>query len=580
MATRRRYSTGRKILIGLVILVLISGIAFHLFITNYLPPLVKKRLTDIVVKGSDSLYKLEVGKFDVSFWGGSVHVKELRITIDSGRYRMMEKENRLPPLTFNLDLPAGRVDGVGLRALIFSKKINIRSIRFTSADVKLARHFRTSDTATGTELPLWKLIQPDIRSINIREAGCEDLKVSYQNIDSAKSFRWAFDHCNVLFTGIRVDSVAAADSNRLLFANNIALIARDINMKTPDGLYNLIAEKIFYTSAGRSLEISQFGFHPAVSNQQFASHFGFQHEIYNLSIPVINLKHFKLPAWIRSNRLNADTVIMASPVINIHLDRNPRPNTISKKGKYPHQLLQRAPFMMNIRRLKASDGTVVYTERNNINQMTGKLVFSGLNGTIDNITNDPALIAQSRECIIDIRGTVMKTGNLHAIFRFNLADRNGGFGVNATITSLDAAQLQPLFKAMTSTDLQRMNLKRIDYSISGNEDVGTGNLKMKYDDMDILFNKVEGPGQFDKKGLLSFLANRFIIYNENPQKDEPERVATNVVVQRDATRSFFNLVWKTLFTSAGEIVLRPIAQRKMEKRKQRALDKGNQSGRK
>ncbi len=572
MASRRRFSTGKKILIGILVLVLLSGLAFHLFITRYLPPLVRSRLTDIVVKGSDSLYRLEMGKFDISFWGGSARFMDVRITIDSAKYNKMSLENRLPPLTFNLGLQKASVDGIGLSALIFSKKINIRQINFTSADVNLARHFRTTDTASTEEDPLWKLIQPDIRSISIDRVHCADLKVKYQNIDSAKSFRWQFDKCNIFFSDIRVDSLSALDSTRLLFAKNVALTANEIKMKTPDGLYNLLAENIYYTSAARSLEVKQFDLHPAVSQRDFINHFGYQHELYKLKFPVIRLRNFVLPAWISRNKLQADTAELASPSVSIHMDRNARPATLSKKGKYPHQLLQKAPFTFLIKRLKATDASVVYSETNDVNQLTGKVVFPSLSGVIDNITNDTFALTRSRECIADIRGTLMKTGNIHSIFRFNLADPNGAFAVNGTITNLNAAQLQPVFKAMTSTDLQTFNMKRMDFTINGNEDRATGSLKMKYDEMDILLNRVEGDKSFNKRGLLSFLANRLVIYKENPMKDEEEREARNIVVQRDATRSFFNLVWKIIFTSAGEIVLRPVAQRKIEKRKQRALE--------
>lgn len=580
MATRRRYSVGRKLLIVLVVLLLLSGIAFHLFITRYLPPMVKSRLSDVIVKGSDSLYRFEVGKFDVSFWGGSIHMAGLKITIDSNRYRQMEMEKRLPSLTFNLDLPAGSVEGIGLRALIFSKRIDINSIRFASANIQLARHFRNTDTVHHQDVPLWKLIQKDIRSIAVGKVICNDLKVNYRNVDSAAAFRWEFDKCNILFSDIRVDSASTADSTRLLFAKDLALTAKEVKMKTPDGLYNLMSESVFYTSAGRSMELKGFEFKPAVSPKEFNRHFGEQHEIYTLKFPVINMQSFHLPQWIRNNKLQADTVKLASPVVSIFMDRNAKPSVKSRKGKYPSQLLQKAPFYMNIRRLSAQDASVIYTETNNLNQLTGTVTFSGLSGTIDNITNEPELVAKRSECVADIRGRIFKTGKLHSIFRFNLADRNGAFSVNATITDLNAPQLQQVFRAMTSTDIQSLNLRRMDYSATGNENAATGNLKMKYDEMDILLHRVEADKSLNKRGLLSFLANRLGIYKENPMNDEEERVATGVVVQRDATRSFFNLVWKTLFTSAGEIVLRPMAKRKIEKRKQDPPAKTGQRTRK
>jgi hypothetical protein len=116
---RKKISTGRKILIGFLVFVLIAGATFHIFITHYLSPLVQKRFSEIVVKGSDSLYKLEVGKFDLSFWGGSIYFEDLSITVDSARYAVMNEEKRLPPMSCELVLQKGRVNGVGLRSRLF-----------------------------------------------------------------------------------------------------------------------------------------------------------------------------------------------------------------------------------------------------------------------------------------------------------------------------------------------------------------------------------------------------------------------------------------------------------------------------
>jgi hypothetical protein len=316
------------------------------------------------------------------------------------------------------------------------------------------------------------------------------------------------------------------------------------------------------------MEASDFSFLPAVSSQQFKKHFGYQQTIYRIKAPSITLHNFLLPQWISNNKLQMDTVSLASPSIAMEMDRNMPPNRESKKGNYPNQLLQKAPFTVWIKRLNVTNATVAYHEVSNITSMTGKLVFPSLQGTIENITNDPQVIKRSSQCIARVNGSVMKKGNINAVFQFNLVDKKGGFSIQSTITNLNADQLQPIFLAMTTVELQSFNMKRLDFSMTGNEDQGKGNLQMKYDEMDILVNKVRADKTLDKKGLLSFFANRMIIFKENPSDNGEERKTNGIAVQRDATRSYFNLVWKTLFTASGKIVLRPAGQRRVERMKQ------------
>lgn len=572
---RKRYSLGRKLLIGLLSLIIIAIIAFQVYIHRYLPSMVKSRLENIIVRGSDSLYRFEASDFDVSFWGRSVYFRDLHIKIDSVKYQELKRQKKLPVMTFDMELPAGRINGIHLGELVFRKRIVVGRIHLQEAVVGLTRHFRSSDSNTVTGQPLWKLIQPDIRSIYIAGASCDNLKVAYSNSDSSTNFRWQFDHCDASFSDIKVDSVSSYDSSRLLFARNIQLAARDIKMKTSDGLYDLQARNVVYSSAGREMDIKEFSFRPAMSDFAFIRHFGYQHEIYKLHMPVIGLKNFLLSEWISSNRLKIDSIELRSPSIAVSMDRNAKPNPYSKKGQYPHQLVQKAPFGIDVRSLRVVDGTVTYTEKNNKNQLTGKLVFPAVRGHISNITNDPEMLKRSTICVADVRSGVMKTGFLHALFRFQLNDKAGQFSVRAAISKLNASQLQPLARAMTSTDLQSFNMHQLQYEIRGNENAGSGDLRMKYDDMDILLNKVEPDGSLDRKGLISFLANRLVIYKENPDGDDGERIADNIGVQRDVSKSFFNFIWKTLYTAAGKIVLRPAAQRKMERRNERRLRQGN-----
>jgi hypothetical protein len=570
---RKKRSAGKKILISLLLFILLLALAFHIFITRYLPPLLRDRLNDVIVKGSGSLYKFEVGKIVPGFCGNSFRFSNLHIYIDSTKYKELKEAKRLPGLTFDLDLPKGNIKNIGLPSLIIWKKLKLDLIDFAEATVHLSRHFRTSENNSDTTAePLWKLIRPTLRSIAINRVVFRDIKIGYNNVDSATAFAWQFDKCYAAFSGILVDSLSARDSSRLLFASNLALEARNIKMKTPDGLYGISANSIFYSSSVKSVEVKEFGFNQAVDNGGFTRHFGYQHEIYSLSIPAIRLRNFSLPRWISYNELKIDTVELQSPGIGVYLDRNAPSNPYSKLGKYPHQLLQKAPFGVHIKRLTAINGTLTYREKNNKNQLTGKLIFPAMQGYIDHITNDSAAIASSPECVANIHSGILQTGIMHTVFRFNLADKSGGFHVTASITNLNAPQMQPLIKAMTSAEMQSFNLHRLDYVITGNESSGTGQLRMIYGDMDVLLNKVNDDGSLDKKGLLSFLVNRLVIYKENPMNDGEERMANNIPMHRDATRSFFNFIWKTLYSSAGKIVLRPVAQRKIEKRRKRNTD--------
>ncbi|TWF45054.1 hypothetical protein FHW36_101980 [Chitinophaga polysaccharea] len=61
-----------------------------------------------------------------------------------------------------------------------------------------------------------------------------------------------------------------------------------------------------------------------------------------------------------------------------------------------------------------------------------------------------------------------------------------------------------------------------------------------------------GNKQLKRKGLASLIANIMIINENNPLKGEAVRTAS-VRQTRDTGKSFFNLVWKTLFKGVKDI---------------------------
>jgi hypothetical protein len=98
-------------------------------------------------------------------------------------------------------------------------------------------------------------------------------------------------------------------------------------------------------------------------------------------------------------------------------------------------------------------------------------------------------------------------------------------------------------------------MRELHYYIRGTEKTGTGNLSMIYKNLEVELKKKDDNGKMKNKRLLSLLVNKLGVYPDNPMKDR-ERKAVNIRTERIPTKSFFNLVWKTLYASAKDIAIR------------------------
>lgn len=549
----------RNIFIGIIIFLLLLAIAFQVFIDRYLEPVINKRLEKLIVTGSDSLYNFKVDHISVSFWKSSIKVKNLHIQVDSLHYARREKLANLPALTFEIKLANGSIDGIGLLPLLSAKKINIESISSKNADISFSRHFRKSDKNIDTSNePLWKLIQPDIESINIGKIILDDISINYTNADSARTFKWKFEHCSTIIDNTKVDSASSMDKDRILFSKNVSIQFNDIKLQTGDGLYAIETKKLWYSSAARNVEFENFAFHPLLGQKAFYRKVGYDKDRFQLDFPKIRLVNFNLPQWINTNMLSFDTLDLTSPEINVYKDRTAPTDTRSKLGNYPHQQLHKLPFAINIKQIHISGGQVSYTEKSRKSGMEGKLEFKKLNGSIKNVTNDVGAIAKNPKCIIDLHGVLLQHSPLHAVFTFPLNEQaEGSFEVNADISKLGAEQLNAVSVPLAQASIKSLEISELHYYIRGNERLGTGRLSLLYKNLEIdLKKKDEDDGKMKKRKLLSFLVNKLVVYPDNPMNSGEERKATAIQTIRDPQKSFFNLIWKTLYNSFKEITIR------------------------
>ena len=220
-STKKAKRYRRLIIYGFAFLLLLF-IALPIIAERLVEPILKKRLHTLIVQGSDSLYTYTLGDLDASFFGGNVEVENLQINVDSNKYKQLAGENDLPSLTMQLNMVKGQIKGVAVFALLFRKRITIKEIITQDANIRLLRHLTKVKKGRETT-PLWKSIQPAIKSISIGSINLDGVKLLYRNADSGTAIKVQFDTCHGLFNDILIDSAASFDRTRIGFTREIDL---------------------------------------------------------------------------------------------------------------------------------------------------------------------------------------------------------------------------------------------------------------------------------------------------------------------------------------------------------------------
>jgi hypothetical protein len=391
MRSGRKYFQVKRGIKATFFFLLLIFIFLLFFANRFVEPVLRDRLHTLIVQGSDSLYYYKLERLNANFFGGNVEVENLHIRVDSNRYFKMLQEDALPSLTMQLDLQKGRIEGLGVFSLIFGKQIKISEILSKEADLKLSRHVHKDTTKESNVVPLWKAIQPNIKSISIDKINLDGVKLLYRNADTSESVKLQFDRCEAVFKNIRIDSVATADTSRIGFAKELAMHFYDLKFRTPDSAYKMKAESISYSSVNKTLQVKDFKLQPTLE-ENFFKYATEQKNSYFVELKEVRFTNLLLDQYIHNNRIIADSVFISKPEISIGNDKTLPPSIESKIGKYPHQQLLKAEPDVIIKGMKLVNAKIAYTEKSEKTSKEARLIISNMDALFSNITNDPGSI--------------------------------------------------------------------------------------------------------------------------------------------------------------------------------------------
>ena len=355
---------------------------------------------------------------------------------------------------------------------------------------------------------------------------------------------------------------AASDIQKLYSGTNIKnLISRSNWILSADGFSFLTEDKRYKMNVGAfsinnglsTMHLNSFSVVPQLSEAAFAKSLKYQEDLFDLDFRNIEMTGVNTKILITDKRIEAATVTL-QPSIKVFDDRTVTPNPASKVGKYPQQMLQKVKFPVNIKKLILKNGYVAYKERGAISRKTGIVFFKNVNGTVTNVTNIKDVIAKNNLMVLNATTSFMGVSNVQTTWELPLNATNGAFHVSATTGSFDATTLNPITEPLGMVAIRKGIFNKITFTLTGNDLMAKGPALFLYDDLKIdLLKKDDKDSTInEKKGVTSFVAN-LLARNKNPQNGETRK--NDVYMDRDITKSFFYLIWKSVFAAAKKTVM-------------------------
>jgi hypothetical protein len=279
---------------------------------------------------------------------------------------------------------------------------------------------------------------------------------------------------------------------------------------------------------------------PRYSKAEHQQHIPYEKDRYDFSLPNIQLKNL---TWSFKN----DTLHLFNPYteinrFNLKIYRDKlQPDDPRQKPLYS-EVIRNLPIKIAFDSIVLQEGYILYEERTQTSRPPGSVDFGNFDASIYNFTNIGMEKPDFPKTEIDVQTRLFERAPLNVHWEFDISDAADRFQISGNMADIASAQINEFLKPAMNVTASG-SIEDLDFNFSGNDDSGSGDMQLSYNDFKVEVLKRDGS---KKNGFLSAIAN-LVIDNTTSE----DKKYNDVQVTRDKKKSFWNYLW--LFIRNGAI---------------------------
>ena len=444
----------------------------------------------------------------------------------------------------SLLLTGNRIGGISTDAFVRQRKILADTLKTGGGHLNIRTGGGEANSSKGIEIENNFFDRAQVKNIIV---GNTDVTI----VNTKKPAEAPVELKNVRFTTSGLQTIAEGDKlSDIVLSSNWNLRAGGYSTMSKDKMYRINIGEFTADKLKKTLNVSSVKVIPQLSEEAFMARQKVQTDRYDLSFTNLNFTGVDIAALTDNKQLIAETGTI-QPSIKIFNDRTLPPNPASKVGNYPQQMLLKVDMPVFIKKLTVRNGLVAYKERGAISKQSGTVNFTNVNATINNVTNIKERIAGNPNMVLNATAKFLDKAPVNTKWTFPLNSSKGEFIITGTIGAMDAKALNAVSEPLGITRVSEGKINRATFNMDGDDLHAKGRVTVLYEDLKMALLK-EQEGELKKRGLISTAANIFL-KDDNPSNGTTRSASFNM--ERDKTRSFFNLVWKSIFDGAKKITM-------------------------
>lgn len=531
-------------LFGLIVLILLSVLLLTAGLLNsYLSKRVLSSLKERVEEGSHGEYTIAVDDL-------SVHIFARSVTIENLIVAPSEKNITAKKAGYVIKASSLKVMGFSLIRYFKSKELQITSIQFDKPEIsifqKQGKSLVEPDDTLAKPFSLFDIISAKLNSLSIDKIDIDDAKINiYRNSADTVALLSAKEN-SISIRKFTVDSTND-HTDHLFSAEKFEIIMKGFSYHLPDGMYTMSGKRLYTSYIDSVISIDSFQLVPNYPKKEFGKKLGRQSSRVAIVSSTVNLTDVDVKRFLEQNSFVAGKLSLKGFLIDVYRDNNVPLEQVVRPSL--QSMIRDIPIFVSIDTIEMYDAAAQYEDLAQGATSSGIMTFDKINGTITGVISDSSFYTDKSEIRVEMNAVFMKEGNFNATFHFPLNTRDEMCFCSGIINAMPIMALNPLLESTKGISVKTGNIDSMKFTLNTNGIYSDGLMTMAYHGLSVNILSQDNNKDLKTK-LKNFVANEFIIKENNPGKDGKLRTV-QIGAQKNQYRYFPYFFMQSILSGIG-----------------------------
>lgn len=534
-----------KWILGILAILILGLIIAGSVLSRIGKPKLQQKLSQQVNQASSGLYTVRFEDMDFQLWSGTVALQHVELRVDTGIYTQLARERRAPNVYFQGKLEEVRLQGISLWSLIMNKTLRAHRLFVNGLTLQVQQSREEVRDTVADHRSLYQRVKSRLQEVHINKIETRNLTMDWiSNRPGQDTLR--IHRLQALGEHFLINAESDADSTRIYYMENVSLQLPTFTYDIPQSPYRAQFDSLDFDSREARAEFHHVEIQPRIPPLTYFQQDKENKALIHLKWDRVTLEDMHIDALMSRRLLWAERATLEKGSTQFFKDKRYQKDTVNKIGDAPHQQIMKMAQKIRFDTVWVERIDLLYQQHSDTYPAEGQITFQDAHGYISNLTNDTTRLTADPLMRADLSASIMAQGLLQAQFGFEMLSPRGNHRYKGTLSSMPATAFNRILRPLLNIEIESGNIKGIQFDIQASDQRHQGEFRFDYDDFAVnILHAPHSSGSRDKKGILSFLANKVLINDSNPDANGKYHLG-QIDYERVADYSHFKSIWKAL----------------------------------